>query len=247
MLLQEGASKMRFQPHQINRFVTMCDRPKNGVSGGYVRSTLLPASKNRQFSLVVGKMSDKSIVGFAKGSLYTKVAGVHVPRVAVVDVICAAPNETGVGQIMLKELEAYATARLGARLMLLDSVDDPATIRAYVRAGFQRGMGERTPGTVSQARRRYAKGLRLTFRHATQQYKNALAGEFYPARNTPDQTVVMFKRLSRAQDVTPTKVQWHAWRPGRKALTSAEFRRNAMVSLGTYARNAAGWLREVRR
>lgn len=246
--VQEGDSRMRFGARTINRFVQLCERPTYGVADSYIRNVLKPAEKNRQFVMVVLKVPDKTVVGFIKGSLYTALVGVHVARIAVLDVVCGDTGERGIGQVLLKEMETYAATRLGAGLMLLDAVTEPSVIRSYTRAGFKRGMGMRTPDTIRQAQIAYHKAILSSrkFANATDEWHNAMQQEYYP-RNSLDQTVVMFKLVPavRKREMNKRPVHWGKALPGARKK-SGVFRGNNTVALGTYTRNANGFLRERR-
>lgn len=256
VFVQEGASKMKYSSATLKRFAGMCDRSNYGVSGGYVRAAFQRVEKNRQFVMTMARMSDKTFVAFAKCSMYTAVPGVDFLRVVVIDVICADPRERGAGQVLLKELEGYAATRLNANLLLLDALVEQDTMRSYLRAGFQRGMGTRSIAAVARATSRYATALAqdAAFAQAPADWRNALGGEYF-ARNAPGETVVMFKVVPpvMASEIELDRVKWRnasvgaraGARGGVKQEVSGVFRRNNTVARGTYVRNATGWLRRV--
>ena len=217
VIAYEGATTLQLDRF-VPRFVDLCYTPGygQGIQRGYVKSKF-SAGKNglsnpsAVFTLVAVKNVDgrNLVVGYAQCTVYSALRGVASPRVVKLDLICTqgknpADRLKGAASVLMDELQRYAAQRLGANVLVLDSVDNPNTWQFYQKLGFSRaadqctGAGER--GSYGNAARRF---------QAFPEYVAAMQGVYLPGLNVvldggrPD-TVFMSKCLrSGSSGVAP--------------------------------------------
>lgn len=139
--LYEGNHTYRLQ-RSVSDFVPMCVKDKRyGVSASYVRGAF---DKNKAsapdvtFAMIGRDVDTGRPIAFIKCTLYNKLDGCPVGRVVVVDLVCG--SVAGAGGALLDETLHYSQNVLGANLIVLQALTDPATIRAYERKKFARGL-----------------------------------------------------------------------------------------------------------
>lgn len=239
--LYEGRAVLQIEKY-LNAFENLCKTYSAAGNEEYVLqgNYLAYALKSEKSAFAIVALRAGQPIGFLKGSVWARfqragrLAGT---RVAVVDVLCTqgrAPVK-GIGGILLAEAERYATDGLGASLMLLFSVMNPATVRFYLSKGYARTLNACAPSDNAVARKSFTEKRRLAGFDVL--YSRALDRKFFEGFNDVNDTVVMTKCLAPAPRKGYAPVEYGG--PGNRAT----FLKNAAFQLALYAPNAAGFLR----
>lgn len=143
------------------------------------------------YAILATGASTGELLGYVKGTVYTVYPGLpDQSRVLVVDILCGQGRSPtrGIGSILLQETELYARS-LGANLIMLFSVKNPATVGFYSKKGFQRAANACRPGSALNlaARRSPPPGT------PNAEYVAAMQGAFYKNLDDFNDTVVMTK------------------------------------------------------
>lgn len=225
----------------VGRFARLCVRSGSSIEKAYTEDLLKDASHRRNTTFVIAAVHSVKayIAALAHCTLHSGLPGIAPRRIVFIDLVCSDANRKGIGAVLLKELEAYAQDVLGARALVLQSVLNPATQRAYYGKGFERGVGNRGPETLDRAnkafrildtlgnadlkkllacttgacRQRLARQLQNVNARPTAEWKQALGREYYPPYNSlysGGNAFVMTKRLA-VPNAQPQPRQWFPW------------------------------------
>ena len=185
------------------------------------------------FALVANHLESLEVAGFLVG--YSR-RGPGPGRVeAVLDVICTQAIDTervvkGAGTVLLAELEKYAKHVLGAQQIVLHSVIDPLTVKAYQRTGYSRTLdacaAPRDAAAANVAARKTYKNhadAMVAARPAGDKrnyslWKATLDGRLFrgPDQNDAPDTVVMAKCIQGAKppQVSGPGAAFAVWKKG---------------------------------
>lgn len=173
-------------------------------------------------------MSGGRPVGYVKCKVWNKHENMRRTRMVVIDLLCAMGRQKtkGVGSVLLDEVERYARDELGASMLILYSVEDPATVRWYRSKGFLRTLDPCEPlsnASNINARQAY-RALPTT---VTRTYRSALNRKYFEKFNDLGDTVVMTKCL-RSSPTLPRRVVYS------NKNKHARFRRNDTKTMALY-------------
>lgn len=218
----EGTATQTLLATNMESLADVCSRPNGGVSDKYIEETLRGMAASN-FAVTVTHLSTGRIVAFALCTLV--VPWRRGVRCVEVNILCASPLHKGLGSLVFREVEAF-TQEVGARRIVLSALALPGTIAFYKRHKLLRGMGNRSPPTLTQAQRAFI-DLLAANPPRNRNYLAAMNREYY-AENTPDQTVVFYKDVPAPRGTA--LVEW--------GMEHGRFRQSRTVPLGMHIRMA---------
>lgn len=198
----------------IPALLPLCVHANNGegVSEIFVHETLGQPWTRARFAILATRQGTP--LGFVLCTVHSGYGSIRFPRIVSIDLICTQGNDPvrGLGSTLLQEVTTYAANTLGADLLVLESVTDPRTVRAYRRNGFVRGPSACTSRAVQLRKQSPKQAYRALLRENPGMRDDpdvlaALNGvyfrEFNNLNNAKNKTVIFSKCLLQLRSNLP--------------------------------------------